>query len=237
MRPIEKNKDQIIFGSEIDESLANAIRRYINHIPILAIDELEISRNDSPLYDETVAHRVGLIPLKMDKNAEKKKIKLDVKKEGIVYSGDLKGGVDVIYKKIPITTLGKGQELEFTAGLRLGTGTEHGKFSPGLMFYRNASEISIDKDSLEEIKQSFPNAEIKEKAGKITIKDDGKKDMTDVVEGVAHKNKKKVETTVGKELIITLESFGQLDVKEMFANSVDALKKDLSSVAKEIGKA
>src|SRR3972149_6730007 len=75
MELIEKNKDQIIFSAEIEDSLANAIRRYVNHIPVLAVDELEISRNDSPLYDETVAHRVGLVPIKADKATEKSRIK------------------------------------------------------------------------------------------------------------------------------------------------------------------
>ena len=34
MKLVEKNKDQIVFLAEIDESLANAIRRYLNEIPI-----------------------------------------------------------------------------------------------------------------------------------------------------------------------------------------------------------
>jgi DNA-directed RNA polymerase I and III subunit RPAC1 len=93
MKLINKKDDKIIFSAEIDESLANAIRRYLNQIPIFAVNEVVIEKNDSPLYDETIAHRIGLIPLKIEKKPEKKNLKLNlnVKKEGVVYSNELKG--------------------------------------------------------------------------------------------------------------------------------------------------
>ncbi|MCX6749567.1 MAG: DNA-directed RNA polymerase subunit D [Candidatus Pacearchaeota archaeon] len=237
MKLIEKTKDQLVFAAEIDESIANAIRRYIGQIPIIAVDELEISRNDSPLYDETIAHRVGLIPLKMDKSAEKGKLKLNVKRDGFVYSSDIKGHPEVVYKTIPITMLDKGQELEFTATVKLGKGVEHAKFSPGIMFYRDATEITMDREFLDEVKKIFPGAEIKEKAGKIVIIDDKKREMTDVCEGICIKKKKKAEITKKNELVITIESFGQLDAKDMFKEAIDVLKKDLASVEKAIDKA
>ena len=68
MKKIEKSENQIVFSAEMEETLANSIRRYINHIPTLAIDEVEISKNDSALYDETIAHRIGLIPIKSGKS-------------------------------------------------------------------------------------------------------------------------------------------------------------------------
>jgi len=46
MKVIDKKKNQITFSAEIDESLANAIRRYVGHIPVLAIDEVEIIKNE-----------------------------------------------------------------------------------------------------------------------------------------------------------------------------------------------
>jgi len=236
MKLIEKNKDQLVFAAEMDESIANAIRRYIGQIPVIAVDELEISRNDSPLYDETVAHRVGLIPLKMEKSAEKGKLKLNVKREGTVYSGDMKGHPEPVYKNIPITTLDKGQELEFTATVGFGKGVEHAKFSPGLMFYRSSSEISMDKELLEEVRKFLPNAEIKERGNKITILDNKKVEIADVCEGIANKKKKKAEVVYGKDLIILLESFGQMETREIFNEAIGALKKDLASVEKAIEK-
>ena len=237
MKLIEKTKDHLVFAAEMYESVANAIRRYIGQIPVIAVDELEISRNDSPLYDETIAHRVGLIPLKAGKTAEKGKLKLDVKREGTVYSGDIKGNPEPVYKNIPITTLDKGQELQFIASVRFGRGAEHAKFSPGLMFYRNSAEITMDKEFLKEVRKVLPDTEIKEKGSKITILDNKKKEVTDVCEGIANKKKKKAEVSYGKELIISLESFGQMDAKDIFSDSIDALRKDLTSVAKAVEKA
>ena len=100
MKKIEKTGNQIVFTAEMDETLANSLRRHINQIPVLAVDEVEISKNDSALYDETIAHRIGLVPLKMEGNAKKKggKLKLSVKREGTVYSGDLTGNPAVVYK-------------------------------------------------------------------------------------------------------------------------------------------
>jgi len=64
MKIVEKKQGQIVFTVDAEVTLANSIRRYVNQIPVMAIDEVEISRNDSPLYDETIAHRMGLIPIK-----------------------------------------------------------------------------------------------------------------------------------------------------------------------------
>ena len=134
MKLINKKPNQIVFTTEVEESLANVIRRYLNQIMVSAIDEVEISKNDSPLYDETIAHRMGLIPLKNKGNSKESKLKLIGQKEGMVYSGELTGDVEVVYDKIPITSLKKGQKLEITATTRMGKGSEHARFSPGLMF-------------------------------------------------------------------------------------------------------
>ena len=163
MKQIKKTNDQIVFSSDMGISLANSIRRYFNNVPVVAIDELEISKNESPLYDETIAHRVGLVPLKMGKGKVSDKISLDVKRQGIVYSGDFKGGPEPVYGTIPLTTLDKGQEIKFKATLKKGKGIEHSKFSPGIMFYRNLVSLTVDKEFYDEIKRVCPENEIKEK--------------------------------------------------------------------------
>jgi len=239
MELINKKNNKFVFKAEIEESLANAIRRYVGEIPILAVEEVEISKNDSPLYDETVAHRIGLIPLKAGKTVTEKtegNLKLSVKKEGAVNAEELKGDFDVVYGDIPITILSKGQELELVANVKPGRGSEHAKFSPGLMFYRNASEITMDKTFAAEIKKACPKNEIKEKGDKIVITDDKEKEILDFCEGICERAKKKSEINHRKELIVSLESFGQMDVKGIFNKSIDALKKDLVEVAKKIGK-
>ncbi len=235
MELIDSKENKVAFKAEIDESVANAIRRYLNHVPVLAIDEVEIIKNGSALYDEIVAHRLGLVPIVSEKVGEKGgHLKLVSKKEGYVLSGELKGNVDVVYDNIPITYLDKDQELELSAIVKEGKGTEHVKFSPGLMFYRKVNEIIMDKEFLEDVKRICPDADIKEKGDKIVIIDDGAKEVTDVCEGICDRAGKKAEVKENNELVVTVEGFGQMPVKEIFKKSIDALKKDLAEVSKKV---
>ena len=105
------------------------------------------------------------------------------------------------------------------------------------MFYRNSLEISMDKEFLEEIRKILPDAEIKEKGNKIVVLDNQKKEIADVCEGIANKKRKKADVVSGKEMIILLESFGQMETREIFNESLEALRKDLNSVEKAIEKA
>ena len=232
MKILKKKTDKLIFSAEIDNSLANALRRYISQIPIVAVDEVEISKNDSALYDETLAHRIGLIPLKAKKQTGK--MKLESKKEGIVYSGELKGDAEVVYDKIPITLLDKDQELEIKATLKSGKGFEHAKFSPGLMFFRNILELKMDKKFKDKIKKICPNANIKESGNQIIILDDGEEEISDVCAGIAEKTGEKPEIKDLQGLIIKLESFGQISTEAIFEKSIDELRKDLEDVSKKL---
>ncbi len=240
MKIINKKPNQITFSTEIDETLANAIRRYVDQIPILAIDEVEISKNDSPLYDETISHRLGMIPLKTDKTVNEKStenIALAVKKEGIVYSEELKGEVKPVYDKIPITVLKKGQELEILATAKPGRGNDHAKFSPGLIFYRNLMKIKIDKNCPKEVINVCPQNILKSENGKISVIDENKCDMCEACVDLCKKmGKDSIELIPTNELVITVESFGQISENEIFKKAIEVLKKDLKEVSKIISK-
>lgn len=241
MKLVEKNKEKIIFTAELDESLANSIRRYVLHVPIIAIDEVEISKNDSPLYDETIAHRLGLIPLEMDKSYNEKtliKLKLHSKKEGMVYSGELKGQIKPVYDNIPITSLNKNQELELVSIAKLGEGISHAKFSPGLMFYRNVENIKVERDCPREIIEICPKKVFNSKDGKVFVEDALSCDSCEACLDYAKKKGKEfVKIELSKELLITIESFGQMSPEEIFKKSIEVLGKDLASLQKQIEKA
>ena len=240
MKVMDKKNNQVTFSAELDESLANAIRRYVDQIPILAIDEVEISKNDSPLYDETIAHRIGLIPLKMDKTTSEKtveEITLVAKKDGIVYSEEMKGKIDPVYDKIPVTVLKKGQELEILATARVGKGSKHSKFSPGLMFYRNLIKIKVDKDCPKEVINVCPQKVFDLEAGKVSVIDENKCDMCEACTDLCRKmGKNSIELTPTEELVITVESFGQINEEDIFKKAIKILKEDLEEVSKKISK-
>jgi DNA-directed RNA polymerase subunit D len=235
MENVSKSDEKYVFKAEIEDSLINSIRRYVGQIQIAAIDDVEISKNDSPLYDETVAHRMGLVPLKQNGKKEGK-LKLSSQTKGFVYSGLLKGDFDVVYDKMPITLLSEEQEIEMVANVKMGKGQDHAKFSPGIMSYRQVTEIYTDKEVAEKLKNAVPNVEIKQKGDKIVIMDDKEREISDICEGFAEKHGKKIEVKNTGEVIITLESFGQIDAKSIFAKAVEALKKDLGEMSKKLSK-
>lgn len=234
---LNKKENKLVFKAEVEDSLMNAIRRYVNKVPVLAIDTVEIIQNGSALYDEVIAHRLGLIPLKKDPvlmGKTKGILKLKTDKEGVVQSGELKGNAELIYNEVPITYLNKGQELELNAYTGVGIGSDHVKFSPGLMFYRTISELTLDKNFLTEVKKICPNANIKEKGEKIIIVDDQEKEILDACEGLLEGEGKKVETSLKEGLIVSIESFGQIEAKEIFNGAINVLKKDLAEVSKKL---
>ncbi|MEK6875388.1 MAG: DNA-directed RNA polymerase subunit D [Nanoarchaeota archaeon] len=238
MKIIKNKEDQIIFGVEIEESLMNAIRRYVNEIPILAIDEVEIFRNDSAMYDETLAHRIGLIPLQMEKSFNDKnevKLKLSSKKAGYVFSGELKGLIRIAHDKIPLVILNKDQELELIAKVKVGKGIEHSKYSPGMIVYRNFFSVKPNKEcNIELLKQSCPKGVFKVEGNKLKISQEAC-DMCEECINACKENKKgDIEIIPEKELLITVESFGQITPKEIVLNSIKELKKDLESFSKQV---
>ena len=154
---IEKTPEVIKFSIEgITPGFANALRRImISEVPTMAIEWVDFKKNDSALYDEILAHRLGLIPLTYDKKAYKSPeecanadvkdsrcyAKLKLKKKGpcMVYSGDLKSddpSVKPRYDKIPIVELFEGEELELLAYARLGRGKEHAKWQGAIVGYK-----------------------------------------------------------------------------------------------------
>lgn len=238
---IQKNPGILIIEADIDVSLANALRRSVNEIPILAIDEVDIYRNDSALYDETIAHRLGLIPLKNEKLTEKEKctckgegcskctIELKLNVEGReVLSKDF--GEQVVYGDMPIVLLEGDQALEIVGKARLGKGKYHAKFTPGLFFYREGVKIIISKEGEknEEVAKTFP--EIFEFDQKLKSKDEWKCDL----DQADFENFKGIEIKPTGSLIITIESWGQIKPEEIFLEAARSLEKNLSELSKSL---
>jgi len=220
MIKITKNNEKegkISFISDMDYSLANAIRRSVLEIPILAIDEVEIFKNDSALYDEIIAHRLGLIPIKTDKTSKEIKFKLKETGPKKVYSTDLKPSTGTEYK-IPIVILDKEQEIEIVAEARLGKGIEHTKYSPGLVYFRD----NIDQDLIDFV----------------DIDNDGKisYDEKELIELKLPEDKinriKKLANS--KEIVFEIESWGQIKAKDIFLRAIEVLEENLEKIEKKI---
>ena len=168
MITILNTPEKIILRTDMNYSLLNAIRRSVEEIPTLAIEDVEIFKNDSALYDEVLAHRLGLIPLKTEaKMSGKTAVELSLKKTGpcTVYSGDFKGDATIPFKEIPLTILGKDHEIEIVATASIGNGLYHTKHVPGLMYYKNLFEVKSGNVKIDSIVQQQKGVIAPEKKG------------------------------------------------------------------------
>jgi len=128
--------------SEASIAFANAIRRIaMSQLQVMGIDTVTFYENDSALFDEYIANRIGLVPLESPDGYTEKDVvlfSLDKSGPGIVYSKSLKSSdakVKVANKNIPLMSLSDGQSLRLEAKARLGTGKEHAKYQAGMVTY------------------------------------------------------------------------------------------------------
>ena len=211
----DKEKQKLSLITDMPVFLANAIRRSVLEIPVMAIEEVEIFKNDSALYDEIIAHRMGLIPIETGKASKEVKFKLKEKGPKIVYSSELSPSIGTGFK-LPIVILDEGQELEIVAEARLGKGIEHIKYSPGLVYYKH----NLDEEVLDFV---YIDSE-----GKVSYEEE---ELVNVPEEIVNKIKKAKEVN---ELVFNVESWGQMDVKDVFLKSIEALDNNLKELDKSV---
>ncbi|MHA2142052.1 MAG: DNA-directed RNA polymerase subunit D [Candidatus Thorarchaeota archaeon] len=168
---IHRQDDAFHFLVEgIDVAFANALRRtMLTRVPAMAIDEVLVLENTSVMYDEILAHRLGLVPLVTDlesynlpqdcdcegKGCSLCQCTLTLEKESgseelVVYSGDLVSQdpkVNPAAGEIPLVKLAPNQRLIIEAYARLGTGHENAKFQPvATVAYKYVPIVEVDKD-------------------------------------------------------------------------------------------
>ncbi len=151
---------------------ANALRRaMLAEVPVMAIEDVIVLENTSVLYDEVIAHRLGLIPIKTDLDSYVLPEECDCKSElgcskcrasftlesealdepVMVYSSELKpeGEATAVSPGIPIVKLGPGQKLKLEVYARLGRGLEHAKWQPvSACAYKYLPKVTLHADNL-----------------------------------------------------------------------------------------
>ncbi len=156
--------------SGINSTLANSLRRIMSGtVGCFAIDKVVMYENSSAMFDEYIAHRIGLIPIITPKDAkEDEQILFNLEAEGpkIVYSKELLStdkSVKVANEEIPIIELGEGQRLRLEGQARMGAGSESAKFRPALVTY-TADENEEDYEFYVESYGQMPAKEILNRA-------------------------------------------------------------------------
>lgn len=155
VKVLEESDETVALQLEgVDRSYANAIRRFcISEVPAMAIDDIVILENSSVLYDEILAHRLGMIPLRTDLGryvlpekcdcgsplgCQKCRVLLVLdavahEKPRTVLSGDIVSedrDIKPVSPNIPLVKLAVGQAVKLEAYARLGRAKEHAKWQP-----------------------------------------------------------------------------------------------------------
>lgn len=246
------NEKGVFVFSDVNAAYINTIRRLIvNSVPTMAVDKVRFIDNNSALYDEMFALRIGLVPLTTDlKTYEYKdsckcenngcamcELKLSLEKEGpcTVYSGDLKSEdpkVKPAIEDIPLVKLLENQKINLEAVAILGNGKMHAKFVPGLLYYFGYPKIKVNNQKI--VEKCFENipAEYAELNGsKVKIKDYTKAESVMSMLDSCPDNAVDVEYSDDK-FIVFVESWGQLSVKDILKKAVDVFNEQLDEFVK-----
>lgn len=249
LQVISKTKEKAVFLlKDTNPGFANAVRRLcMTNVPVMAIEEVEFHKNSSVLYDEIVAHRLGLVPLKTDLKTYNLKetckcegegcarctVQLSLKAKGpcTVYAGEIKSKDPVIkplYPKMPIVKLIKGQELVFIATATLGLGQDHAKYNPCLAVYKGEAKIEInDKkvNSAEEIAAVCGPKCFDVKGNKLVLTKNAELKCHLCNACVDKSNGAVKVQTSNKNFVFTIESWEQLSPKQIMTQALEVLEK------------
>ncbi|MEK6828499.1 MAG: DNA-directed RNA polymerase subunit D [Nanoarchaeota archaeon] len=262
IRILENNKEQGKLSFILKDSIpvfANTLRRLmINEVPTMAIENITFSKNNSILYDEMIAHRLGLIPLKTDlksynlpdkckcegKGCNRCQLKMVLKTtkgSGLVYASEIKSkdpAVKPVHGNMPIVKLLKGQTLELEATAVLGRGKDHMKWSPCHAYYkyRPIVEIIGEVKNPEAIIEVDHNNIFEIKDRKLVINKDRILDC-DLSLNFSEIDKAVKVTASDTEFVFYVESFGQLSCKEIVSKAIDIFDEQLDEFVEELKKA
>jgi len=252
-----KGNKGVLKLEDIDLYFINSLRRVmIAELPKLAIDDVIIYDNTSPLFDEIIAHRLGLIPIPTDlklltfrseckcegKGCPNCTVRYTLSKEGesVVYSGDLQPeqpSFAITDTRIPIVELAKDQRVIFEVEAVLGRGKDHAKWQ-GVIAprYQMDTTITFDKKRINDVKafvEELPKDLVEIKADKLVLKDDAQLPTLQ-----AHLEKIKDDyITIIKDptkLIFRFETDGSMSAKDALVESVDILTKKYEEFGKLI---
>lgn len=231
-----------------DVYFVNSLRRVmLAELPKLAIDDVIIYDNTSALFDELIAHRLGLIPIPTDlsilsfrseckcegKGCPSCTVRYTLSKEGecVVYSGDLQPehpSFAITETTIPIVDLMKDQRVILEVEAVLGRGKNHAKWQVVLApRYRMETKIMVDKKHINEVKafvEEMPKDLVELKADKLELKDPKK---AAILEAYLEKNKTELITITKdpSKLLFSFETDGSMSAKAALQESVNILAK------------
>jgi DNA-directed RNA polymerase subunit D len=226
-------------------AFANGVRRSIlGDVPTLSIDTVDFYENTSVMFDEVLALRFGLVPLKTDLDsyelpdedvddeehdpASEVTLTVDVEaddEERTVYSSDLVSedpAVEPADKNIPLITLKPGQAVVAECIARLGEGREHAKHQGGTAvgykhLHRLVEDGGEERDAVRGVVET-PDGELV--------------DLTDE-RGMGEYDDYGVEE-VEDAFVFHVESDGSLEASELVLRATETLSQRAAELAEKV---
>ena len=260
IRLLENKKEENKLSFIVKDSTpayANTLRRLmLGEVPVMAIEDVEFRKNSSILYDEIIAHRLGLIPLTTDlksynlpekckcggKGCARCQLKMTLKtrEAGMVYASQIKSkdpAVKPAHPKMPIVKLLKGQSLELEAAAQLGHGKVHTKWSPGLVYYKQKAIIEINNAKIKDpgkIVEICPKNVFEIKDNRLVVSKDNMLNchLCEACQDLAGKGIINVATS--NDFIFYVESWGQLSCKQIVLEAINLFNGQLKEIAEKV---
>lgn len=236
---------------EARPSLVNALRRaIISEVPIFAVDEVIFFENSTPFFDEYIAHRLAMVPLRTSLDIAKadpeRTVVLELTKEAkeeieTVYSGELRSSDPLVIpanNRIPIIKMRKGQRIRLQAVARLGKGKDHSKWQPSVaVSYSYMPIYRLSKDLLEKCDLSSCSGCIKKKGKEVVVDYPSLcDDCLNSLERCRLNNPEKVSREWDdSRIILRYETTGALTAPEIFLEAINQLKLKFNEFLQKLG--
>jgi DNA-directed RNA polymerase subunit D len=226
-------------------AFVNSLRRAImKNVPCLAIDEVTFYENDSVIFDEMLANRLGLLPIKTDVKTYKKgdtvKLILEAEGPGIITSKDIKctdPKIEIADKKIYITKLGEDQHIKLEMTAIMDDALKHAKHQPAIVSHNEIAVIKNEGkvEKLKELMEELPKGSVEEKAGKLFFADPYNITIQNQPVNILDEYGVEVEYK-DDEFVLTIETIGQLSIDEVVKSAVAELTNQFNDLEKEVEK-
>jgi len=227
---------------DITPNFLNVLRRAIlEEVKILAIEDVYIIENNSAIWDEMLAHRLGLVVLNTPENIkenEEIKFYLEENEKGYIYGSDLKTDkkdIYVIYPETMIAYIDENQKVKLEAVAILGNGKQHTKFIPGHVYYYRTGELKLEGKLDEKELENLKLLGVEIKKDKIQIPKEKEYDRT-FLDAVERASNEKIKVMPKEEFVFIIESFGQYSTEKLIPLAIKELQNKLNNLLEFLSK-
>jgi len=252
-----KPKKAVIRIEDTSTYFVNSLRRImLADLPKLAVENVVIYDNTSALFDEIVAHRLGLVPIPTDlsllnfkdecvckgKGCPNCTVRYTLSKEGEgpIYSGDLQPAEKswtIKEDKIPLVELYADQRLILELEAILGRGRDHAKWQPvQAPGYSMETTVEFDKkriDDLDKFIKKLPKNLVEIKGDKLELKNPAQLSLLEY-----HIDKENADFITMKrdptKITFSFETDGALSAKDAIIESAKILQEKYKELGKQL---